>query len=288
MSKRNAIILAAGTSSRFVPLSFERPKGLICVKGEILIERQIRQLREAGVDEITLVTGYMSEAFDYLRDKYGVSTVFNPDYARFNNSSSMMCVLDRLGNTFICSSDNYFSENVFKAHCDSSYYSALYAAGPTDEYCLSTDSDDNITGVSIGGCDSWYMIGHVYFNSDFSGRFKDILTDEYWHEETRQGYWEDVYLRHIGDLPKMKINRYGDNVIREFDSLDELRLFDESYRENCGSGILAEVARRLSVSQSELYGFRKELDVSGFRIFSFNVGNDRHLYNVDTKSLLTL
>ena len=41
--KRNAIILAAGTSSRFVPISFEIPKSLLKVRGEILIERQIKQ-----------------------------------------------------------------------------------------------------------------------------------------------------------------------------------------------------------------------------------------------------
>ena len=45
----NAIIMAAGMSSRFAPLSYERPKGLLKVKGEVLIERQIRQLQEAGV-----------------------------------------------------------------------------------------------------------------------------------------------------------------------------------------------------------------------------------------------
>ena len=47
----NAIIMAAGTSSRFVPLSYERPKALIEVQRDILIERQIRQLREAGIEE---------------------------------------------------------------------------------------------------------------------------------------------------------------------------------------------------------------------------------------------
>ncbi|MBQ1982979.1 MAG: NTP transferase domain-containing protein, partial [Clostridia bacterium] len=45
----NAVIMAAGTASRFAPLSYERPKALISVKGEVLIERQIRQLKEAGV-----------------------------------------------------------------------------------------------------------------------------------------------------------------------------------------------------------------------------------------------
>ena len=38
MKVDNAIIMAAGTSSRFAPLSFERPKALIEVRGEILIE----------------------------------------------------------------------------------------------------------------------------------------------------------------------------------------------------------------------------------------------------------
>ena len=45
MKVDNAIILAAGTASRFAPLSYEIPKGLIEVKGEVLIERQIKQLK---------------------------------------------------------------------------------------------------------------------------------------------------------------------------------------------------------------------------------------------------
>ena len=38
MKVDNAIIMAAGTSSRFAPISYERHKALIEVKGEILIE----------------------------------------------------------------------------------------------------------------------------------------------------------------------------------------------------------------------------------------------------------
>ena len=48
----NAVILAAGLSSRFAPISYEMPKALIPVRGEVLIERQICQLREAGIDEV--------------------------------------------------------------------------------------------------------------------------------------------------------------------------------------------------------------------------------------------
>ena len=68
--KKNAIILAAGKSSRFAPFTYEKPKGLFCVKGQILIERQIEQLIEAGIDEIYIVVGYMKEKFFYLEQKY--------------------------------------------------------------------------------------------------------------------------------------------------------------------------------------------------------------------------
>ena len=81
-STRNAIIMAAGTSTRFVPLSAETPKGLLNVNGEVLIERQIRQLKEAGITDITVVVGYKAELFRYLKEKYDVSLVHNDDYCR--------------------------------------------------------------------------------------------------------------------------------------------------------------------------------------------------------------
>ena len=126
--------MAAGTSSRFVPLSTERPKGLLEVNGEVIIERQIRQLKEAGISDITIVVGYKAELFNYLKDKFDVSLVYNEDFRKYNNTSSVIRVLDRLGNTYICSSDNYFPENVFLDNPTESYYSALYVEGETKEY----------------------------------------------------------------------------------------------------------------------------------------------------------
>ena len=128
----NAVIMAAGTSSRFAPLSYERPKGLLRVKGEILIERQIRQLQEAGVNDIIVVVGYMAEMFMYLKDKYGVRIIFNEDYNRYNNTSSIIRVVEELNDTYICSSDNYFPDNVFLGSPKDSYYSALYKEGETN------------------------------------------------------------------------------------------------------------------------------------------------------------
>lgn len=278
MNKRNAVIMAAGTSSRFVPLCVERPKGLLEVKGEVLIERQIRQLHEAGITDITLVVGYKAEMYQYLQSKYDVDIVINEDYERYNNTSSVIRVLDRFADTYLCSSDNYFPRNVFLGEPSESYYSALYADGPTDEYCISTDEYGNILGVTVGGHDSWYMIGHAYFNKAFSERFVRILEKEYEALETRQNYWEDVYIRHISELP-MRINRYANGDIFEFDTLDELRLFDDSYLSDTRSTILKALCLSYGWREKDLHEFRKiKFDGKDFQ-FCFTVGTDRYLYD---------
>ena len=120
--KKNAIIMAAGTASRFAPLSYERPKGLLRVKGEVLIERQIRQLKEAGITDIIIVVGYMAEMFTYLQDLYNVKLIQNEDYNRYNNTSSIIRIIDEICDTYICSSDNYFLNNVFLNDSDECYY----------------------------------------------------------------------------------------------------------------------------------------------------------------------
>ncbi len=240
----NAVIMAAGMSSRFAPLSYERPKGLLRVKGEVLIEREIRQLQKAGITDITVVVGYMKEKFFYLEDKMNVKIVVNDDYFRYNNTSTLLRVLGQLSNTYICSSDDYFVDNVFEPYVYKSYYAAAYAKGKTDEYCLTADEAGKITNVSIGGSDSWYMIGHVYFDQMFSRKFADILTREYEQEITRQELWENLYMRHMDEL-ELYIRRYDAGVIWEFDSLEELRNFDEEYINNADSEILQNICRVL-------------------------------------------
>ncbi len=252
----NAIIMAAGTSSRFVPLSLEKPKGLLEVKGEVLIERQIRQLKEAGVEDITVVIGYKAAAFDYLQDKFGVSLVYNEDYNRYNNTSSVIRVIDRLSDTFICCSDHYFSRNVFLDKADESYYAARYAEGQTGEYCLNLDEHDYIKDVKVGGHDAWYMAGHVYFTDPFSRKFREIMNIEYSKDSVRNGYWEDVYIEHINELP-MQVKRYADSDIFEFDTLDELREFDDSYVEDTRSAILKDICKRMSWKESDITNITK-------------------------------
>lgn len=288
MTVKNAIIMAAGTSSRFVPLSVERPKGLLEVKGEILIERQIRQLQEAGINDITIVVGYKAEMFRYLIEKYGVDIVLNENYQRYNNISSLVKVLDRLCNTYICSSDNYFPQNIFLDTSVQSYYSALYSEGQTNEYCIQYDGIDNITGVTVGGESSWYMTGPAFFAEEFSIKFKEIIIREYSKEETKLGYWEDLYIRFIDAVPAMKIKRYPPHEIEEFDSIDELRAFDQSYIDNTRSIIIKKIASLLECEESELWNFSPVRHGGDAIIFTFNKAERKYHYNLAENCLTQL
>ena len=248
---KNAVIMAAGTASRFAPISYERPKALIEVKGEILIERQIRQLQEAGIDDIIVVVGYKKEQFLYLADKFGVKIVENRDYLTRNNNASIYAVKEFLGNTYICSSDNYFSENPFEKEVEDAYYAAVYAPGETKEWCLTEDADGYIDRVKIGGSNAWYMLGHTFWNDTFSKRFLEILEKVYDSPETKNLLWESIYAQHL-DVLKMKIRKYSADVIYEFDTLDELRQFDTSYVNDTRSEIMKEIAKRLSCREADI------------------------------------
>ncbi|EPD78305.1 NTP transferase domain-containing protein [Atopobium sp. oral taxon 199] len=250
----NAIIMAAGLSSRFAPISYEKPKGVLRVRGEVLIERQILQLMEAGITDITVVVGYKKEYFFYLAGKYGVTIVVNPDYATRNNNSTLWHVRNQLGNTYVCSSDDYFTVNPFEHYVYGAYYSAAYVAGPTKEWCLKEGSGGRITGVEIGGFDAWVMLGHVYFDRAFSKRFVEILEAVYDRPETADKLWEDIYADHIKQLP-MAIRKYPDGVINEFDSLDELREFDPTFIENIDSEIFDNIVSVLHCEKSDIHDF---------------------------------
>lgn len=247
----NAVIMAAGVSSRFAPLSFEHPKALVNVKGEVLIERQIRQLREAGIWEIYVVVGYKAEQFEHLREKFGVHIVENREYLTRNNHSSIYAVRDILRNSYICSADNYFSQNPFEAVVDESYYAAVYADGETREWCMVMDSDGYITHVDVGGKDTWYMLGHAFWSEKFSAQLLGFLEEEYDLPQTRDLFWESIFMNHL-DVLKMKMRKYPADYIHEFDSIDELRQFDATYLTDTRSSIVKQIAKELDGAEAEI------------------------------------
>ena len=230
---KSAVLMAAGYGSRLAPITDRTPKGLLRIRGEVLAERQIAQLVAAGVADIFLVTGYRSEQFAYLGVNPHIHIVENPDYCRYNNTSSLYRVLDALDNTYICSVDNYFSENVFRPYVYRSYYAAVYGNVPTKEYYLSVDADDRIIDVQIGGTRGWHMMGQVYFSRSFSEQFRALLKPAYEADlSVREILWEQFYMQHLDELSLYR-KCYPQNVIYEFDTLADILAFDPGFADSC-------------------------------------------------------
>jgi choline kinase len=82
------VILAAGRGSRLNGAASESPKCLVEAGGLTLVERQIRALRRAGVDEITVVVGCDAERVRGACGR-GVTYVENAHYAQTNSMYSL-------------------------------------------------------------------------------------------------------------------------------------------------------------------------------------------------------
>lgn len=82
-----ALILAAGRGSRMGNLTDDRPKCLLTLNGKTLLDRQLTALREAGIEDIGIVTGYQRE----LLSGFGLSEFHNPRWQQTNMVSSLAC-----------------------------------------------------------------------------------------------------------------------------------------------------------------------------------------------------
>lgn len=274
----NAVVMAAGFASRCAPLSYEKPKGLFTVKGEVLIERQIRQLKEAGIDEIYVVVGYMKELFFYLEKKFGVKIVVNEDYYRRNNTSSLFAARYFLRNSFICSSDNYFTVNPFDKYVYQSYLAVIQADGETDEWIVKTGAHDVITSYGVGGHKGdWYQVGEFYWTKDFSRRYMDLLEAEYDDPQVADMLLDAFYARHIDVLPAVP-KRYNAGDILEFDTVNEIKRFDDKFVENMDSKIIDNICGSLKCTEADVSGFEQIKRGNTNVIFSFMCRGAKYVY----------
>lgn len=277
---KNAIILSAGVSSRFVPLCFEKPKGLLTVKGEVLIERQIRQLKEVGIDNITLVVGFMKEKFAYLQKKFGVELIETHDYKIRNNHASVWAAREKLGSTIITSSDLYFNKNIFQKYAFDSYYCAIYKEGATDERGITTDAYDKITDTYYGAADAWVTLGYAYFSPRFSKKFIDILSKVFDLPQTVNMFWADIQDEHLQEL-YMYAKRCDADTIYEFDSLEELRLFDTQYLTSSGSLLMKKIAGALHTTENNLALFSPITKEDLSKGFTFTFEQKKYICKLD-------
>lgn len=220
---RNAVILAAGFGMRMVPINMETPKAFLEVKGEALIERQIRQLHEAGIRDITVVVGFMKEKFDYLIDEFGVNLVVNRDYAVRNNLYSLGLVADRLSNTYIIPCDIRCEHNPFSRHEFYSWYMVSEKEDPESDVRLNRRRE--LVSVSGGQGTGNAMIGIAYLDEQDSRVVRDKIRrlcqepghdGDFWEEALYEKGRMIIPAKVVSAEEAVEINTY--EQLRELDS----------------------------------------------------------------------
>ncbi|MBO6158945.1 MAG: phosphotransferase [Firmicutes bacterium] len=274
----NAVILAAGPATRFVPLSLEQPKGLYEVKGEKLIERQIQQLIEAGISDITVVLGYKKEKFEFLAEKYGVKFIFNPEYNMKNNIESLYRAREALKNTYVCVCDSYYPQNPFNQYEFRSFYTGYSTSEQQEEMYASIAPDRRITDIREGLPGGMLLMGHAFWTRDFSSAFTALAEEN--HETGRYDdlFWEWLVRDNLDRLPPFYFKEYRPGSIFEFDYFEQLRQFDTDYVGHAHSEILRNIKLVFRCEEEDIIDFRKINEGLTNTSFIFRIDGVDYIY----------
>ncbi len=111
-----AIIIAAGPGSRLNPLTNDKPKCMLELKGKTLLQHQIDALRGAGIDRIVLIKGYKKEMINFPDLVY----YDNDNYQNNNILHSLFYAEEEMNDEFIAAySDIFYTKDIVKRLLDS-------------------------------------------------------------------------------------------------------------------------------------------------------------------------
>ena len=108
------IILAAGLGSRLSKYTKDCPKGLLPFLGKSLLEHQLEIMRDLGIDDITIIKGYMADKIDISEVNYYT----NYNFKETNMVESLFCAKEILeGPCIITYSDVIYEKALLEKFC---------------------------------------------------------------------------------------------------------------------------------------------------------------------------
>ena len=226
----NAIILAAGMGTRLRPITLHTPKSLVKVNNKPLIETQIEYLREIGVQNITVVVGYLAEQFDYLVEKYNVKIIFNEFYNTYNNIYTMTLVMDNLQNSYVIDADVFMTKNFLLKNSTTS----LYFSGKKDtvgEWALDVDANNRVYNIHDSNGEEYIMSGVSYWTTQDAKVLAHKLQEKIkTHPESwEQLYWDDIVKENLSEIT-VKRHQIACDDWYEIDSLEDYNAVLAQYR----------------------------------------------------------
>ena len=272
---KNAIILAAGLGMRMVPVTFECPKALVSVKGEVLIERLIRQLHEVDVFEIKIVVGFMKERFEYLIDKFNVQLIVNPEYRTKNNLSSLYLVNKSIKQTYIIPGDIWCRTNPFRKKESNSWY---LVSRRTDKNSFVHLEKDLSLKLARHGVVGNHMIGISYISQEvvpvLLKQLETMANDPLYNTS----FWEEALICKSGEF-MIHARIAADDDYAEINTFDDLRNID-SDSDNLNTQIIDLICGKLDANPSDISDIRLLKKGMTNRSFIFSCKHRRYIMRI--------
>lgn len=226
---KRAIFLAAGFGSRMVPITLNTPKPMVLVNGKRIIETLLDAVVKAQIEEIIIVTGYLSEQFEVLLKKYpNIKFVYNDKYNEMNNISSAYMVKDKFQNSYVLESDLVlYNPNIIRKY---EYYSNFLGkkVEVTDDWCIES-KNGIITKEKLGGYNCHQMYGISYYDEEDGKKIEKDIDKVFNMPGGKEKYWEQVILDVCKNNYKIHVRECHDGDIIEIDTFNELKAIDKTY-----------------------------------------------------------
>ena len=228
---KRAVFIAAGFGTRLVPITFNTPKPLVRVHGVRIIDRLIDACLSAGIQEIYVVRGYLSELFDQLLYKYPmIQFLENPVYNEANNISSALVARYLLQNAYVFEADLllYNPAIIRKYHYTSNFLAIRKPR--TDDWCFRVRGG-LIEEEKVGGegDDIWQMVGISYWTAADGHKLTQDIPDVFASPGGKERYWEQVPLVYRKEHYAVEVRQCFDEDIVEIDTFKELKAIDPTY-----------------------------------------------------------
>lgn len=220
-----AILLAAGMGTRLRPLTLTTPKSLTCVNGQPMLERQIEFLNERGINEIIIVTGYLKEKFEYLKEKYNVKIVYNDKFDKYNNIYTMYLVREYLNDCYVIDADVYLNKNFIDENINVSTYFSAYKTNFKNEWILQYDENNKVKDIKIGNGEGFILSGISYWSKSDGKKIIKNLEKVVNNNGFEDLYWDNIVKSNISDLD-VYIRKIQSDDCYEIDSLEDLKLVE--------------------------------------------------------------
>lgn len=224
-----AIILAAGKGSRLSPMTLLKPKPLLKINGKTIFENMIKVLKNAGVKDITVVTGYKNEMFNPYKKRLGFKKVISKDFANTNSANSLKLVIDNLDTDTLIMNGDLFIKNDFVRYIrkNVSQFIAQHLEKtnhPSWQYEI--DENSKLIGINENGSGGLCETGIAYIIQKdlkiIKQELKKLSDKVYWEYAIQKSFKKmDFYITEVKDLI-YEIDSFSDAIAHNLLTSDDI------------------------------------------------------------------